>query len=259
MPTLLLSPAGIDDTTTLWRAAQQLDWAVERLQGWRIPEWLSGDDFIIYGEGLFVEMVADHFNLALIQAPLDWLVHLPSEFLKRKVVFITLADAKELDTPYFIKPAQGKSFNAQVYQSGTELNLEEHIPDDTSVLVAEPVTWDIEFRCFILAGKIMTLSPYFRNGELVVDDNGSWLASEQEWMDARSFCEEIIATVALPPATVLDVGIIQERGWAVLEANPAWASGIYGCDPAQVLATIQRACVPDDEIMDIDKRWILAE
>jgi hypothetical protein len=36
----------------------------------------------------------------------------------------------------------------------------------------------------------------------------------------------------------LDVGIIAGRGWATIEANPAFGAGIYGCDAAKVLETI---------------------
>jgi hypothetical protein len=28
--------------------------------------------------------------------------------------------------------------------------------------------------------------------------------------------------------------------WAVIEANPAWASGIYDCDPVQVLHVLEQ-------------------
>lgn len=202
MPTLLLSPAGIDDTTALWQAARQLNWSVERLPGWRIPEWLSGDDFVVYGEGWFVEMVAIHFNLALLQAPLDWLAHLPEYLLKRYIQYMTFSEAQQLSSPYFIKPAQGKSFNAQVYQCGAELIVEEQIPEETPVLIAEPVEWEIEFRCFILDGEIVTISPYFRNGELVVDENGQWQATETEWVEAKLFTQQVISDVQLPPATV---------------------------------------------------------
>jgi hypothetical protein len=43
---------------------------------------------------------------------------------------------------------------------------------------------------------------------------------------------------------VLDVGIITNRGWAVIEQNAAWGSGIYGCDPVQVLEVIRHAANP---------------
>lgn len=42
-------------------------------------------------------------------------------------------------------------------------------------------------------------------------------------------------------AIVVDVGEIFGRGWAVIEANAAWGSGIYGCDPGRVLDVIRHA------------------
>lgn len=45
---------------------------------------------------------------------------------------------------------------------------------------------------------------------------------------------------------VVDVGIIQDRGWAVVEQNAACCSGIYGCDPEEVLEVVryssERSC-----------------
>ncbi|HNB74240.1 MAG TPA: hypothetical protein PLS70_24185 [Acidobacteriota bacterium] len=40
---------------------------------------------------------------------------------------------------------------------------------------------------------------------------------------------------------VIDVGVISGKGWAVVEANAAFGSGIYGCDPAQVLPVLAEA------------------
>lgn len=41
---------------------------------------------------------------------------------------------------------------------------------------------------------------------------------------------------------VVDVGSIEGRGWAVVEANPAWGSGVCSCDVAGVLRTLEAAC-----------------
>ena len=42
--------------------------------------------------------------------------------------------------------------------------------------------------------------------------------------------------------SVVDIGLIKDNGWAVIESNQAWASGIYGCDPYGVLTVIQNTC-----------------
>jgi len=63
--------------------------------------------------------------------------------------------------------------------------------------------------------------------------------------------------VLFPPAGVLDVGEIEGGGWAVVEANPAWASGLYDCKPARILHVLRRACIPLAAVSATDDRWIL--
>ncbi|MEP0802688.1 hypothetical protein NDI37_21395 [Funiculus sociatus GB2-A5] len=41
----------------------------------------------------------------------------------------------------------------------------------------------------------------------------------------------------------MDVGVIQGRGWAVVEQNAAWGAGLYGCDPIEVLEVLRYAVV----------------
>lgn len=52
--------------------------------------------------------------------------------------------------------------------------------------------------------------------------------------------------VRLSALAPLDVCTTADRGWIVLECNPCWGSGIYGCDPHRVLPVIARACVPNE-------------
>ena len=42
------------------------------------------------------------------------------------------------------------------------------------------------------------------------------------------------------------------RGWAVIESNPAWGSGLYGCDLNQVLGVLQRACLKSNGVTEAD-------
>ncbi len=58
------------------------------------------------------------------------------------------------------------------------------------------------------------------------------------------FVEKMLADprVVLPRAVVLDVGVIDGRGWAAVELNAAWGSGLYGCDAAEALQVLREAC-----------------
>src|SRR5262249_17807356 len=104
---------------------------------------------------------------------------------------------------------------------------------------------------------VVTLSPYLRYGELVQSPEGHW---EDERTDAaRGFAQGVLSdgSVTLPPAVVMDVGVIEGRGWAVIEANAAWGSGIYGCDPAAVLGVVRRACLQRGRVPATDGRWVV--
>lgn len=49
--------------------------------------------------------------------------------------------------------------------------------------------------------------------------------------------------IEIPAALVLDAGVIRDVGPAIVEANAASGSGIYGCDPRDVLDVLRAAAV----------------
>jgi hypothetical protein len=169
----------------------------------------------------------------------------PSVFCDDGCARRRLKEARATTTAAFIKPANDKCFAAQVYGSGQELPGCDTLDDSTPVLIAEPVRWTVEYRCFVLDRELRTSSPYLRDGGLARNADGEWEAPAAEERDASEFAGLVLSDseVHLPPAVVLDVGIIRDRGWAVVEANAAWGSGIYGCDPDEVLKVVQRSCI----------------
>jgi hypothetical protein len=68
-----------------------------------------------------------------------------------------------LTEPAFIKPPNDKSFPARI-DTGSDLPGE--YEDDSPVLVAAAVSWEKEFRCFVLDRQPRTVSVYLRGGEL---------------------------------------------------------------------------------------------
>jgi hypothetical protein len=259
MPILILPPRYTEDSIALWEAATRRNWDTERLQGWRIPEWLSERDVVFYGEPLLASAVTQSLNVALLEPPFDWLAHLPERHRGRKVEYTTLGHARELREPAFVKPADDKCFKAAVYDSGDLLPKSGLLADTIPVLIAEPVIWELEVRCFVLDQHVKTSSPYFRHGQLAQKTDGRWPYLEQEYDQAMAFAGKVLADpeVRIPPAVVMDVGVIAGHGWAVLELNSAWGSGLYGCDPNIVLDVITRACVKKASMAVEDKAWIV--
>jgi len=244
MPTLLLTARQTDDTQKLWRACISENWKVERVHNWRVPS-VEPSEAAIYGEPLFAQHVAQTLGLNLMEPSVDWLSRLNPKWRGRDVRLMTLSAARLVTERVFIKPAVEKSFEARVYSSGAELPAPGSLPEELPVLVQEVVEWPLEFRCFVLDRRVVTASPYWREGELARGEDESWKAADGEMQEAIQFCETVLSdpTVSAPEAIVVDVGKIQERDWAVIEANAAWGSGVYGCDAARVLSVLRRACV----------------
>ena len=258
MPTLLLSPRYTTDSRQLRRAAESAGWQVFRQADWRPPRHEFTGDVAIYGEPLFVDVMAAALDLAVIDSPPDWLARIPTRFTRRAITAMTLGEAYQLTEPRFVKPAREKSFPAGVYTMAAQPpEACQALPDDLQVLVSDPVRWEIEFRGFVLHRQLLALSPYLRDGKLVEDAGGNWVASDQEWQAARDFYAQILADpeLDLAPAIVLDVGLIAEHGWAIIETNGAWGAGLYGCDPTAVLRVVQHATRSAATLSSAERCW----
>lgn len=238
MPTLIMSSRHTADDQALWRVAVGLGWPVVRARGIRVPP-TDDSELAIYVEALYGPEIAAQLGCELLDPPVDWLCRVPTQFLQRDVQLVTLEVARQMVGPAFFKPPNDKSFPAQVYQSGAHLPTE--FAGELPVLVAKPVEFQAEFRCFCLNGKVRTLSPYLRSG--VLAKHTDFAATEMELASAKVFAEQVLAATTdfTPTAIVLDVGEIPAKGWAVVEANGAWGAGLYGCDPAEALQVIRYA------------------
>lgn len=240
MTTLVMSSRHTADDQALWRAAIRRGWSTERVRGITVPA-IADDEIVIYVEALLAPTIAEALGRLLLDPPEDWLVRIPSELRNRDVELTTLGAARKLTAPTFVKPPNDKTFAARVFHSGNDLPAA--FDDATAVLVAEPVHFMCEYRCFCLDGRVVTTSPYLLRGEHAAHDD--YAAPPDELAEASAFASQAAAaTRAITPrAIVIDVGVIEGRGWSVVEANGAWGTGIYGCDPNGVLDVIRHATV----------------
>jgi ATP-grasp domain, R2K clade family 2 len=241
MPTLILTSRYSEDAQSLWRAATVLGWNVERLLNWRLSDELKlVTEPVLYVEALMSESIAEQLGLQLLEGASDWLPNVPNEYRKRWIYLSTLGEVRHSRITAFVKPPNDKSFSASVYNF---TNLPIDYPDETLVLVAEIVQWEKEFRCFVLNRTLQTFSIYLRDGEL--QSKHDFFHTEEEEDEVLDFITKILSDdrIKIPQATVIDIGIIHERGWAIVEQNAAWGSGLYGCDPIRVLEVLRYASV----------------
>lgn len=240
MPTLILSPRYTEDSQILWRSALSLGWKVERAHGWSVPA-ICAKDVVVYGEAMFVEHLVEQLGLILVRPDDNWLPSLPARWRGREVLPMDFSELRNLELPFFAKSPFAKLFPAGIFQSGSALLAQHQLTDDTKLLVQEIVEWECEYRCFVRNGEIEAISIYAQGGKLAQLDDGSWFFDEEEQAHAYAFCSRFIAdpAVTIPVSVVVDVGKVKDRGWAVVECNATWASGVYGCDPIGVLKVIE--------------------
>jgi hypothetical protein len=238
MPVLILSSRYTEDSISLGRAAILKGWEVERLVGWRLPE-RTFEDPKLYLESLFAFSVADQLGITLSEPAEDWLFRLPEKFSGRHVEIVTTEDAREMLKelgPLFVKPPNDKSFPAKVYKE-----LPEYIDPKAKVLVQSIINWNREFRCFVLDKEVRTMSAYWRDGH---SSKADWFCTPFERDRVLDFAKIVLAEVEVPKAIVMDIGLMADfnQNPSVIELNPAWGSGIAGCDPDKVLDVIRESC-----------------
>ncbi|WP_425396171.1 ATP-grasp domain-containing protein [Aeoliella sp.] len=251
MPSLICSSRYTIDSQILRRKAQELGWETLRLDGKEIPEWFEPPDeeIAIFYTAPHVFDIARQLGRTMLGCPADWTIRLPPELLRRELHQTSLHNALQIEGPRFVKHSVSKAFPAAVYDRQALATATESLPADSLVHVGEPVEWICEFRCFIKNRSVRAISPYRYQGTVVRDYDSFPTVPQAELREIQDFAHAVVQRedVPTPPAFVLDVGVIRDRGWAVVECNECWASGIYACDPVCVLDTLLGGNVPSND------------
>ncbi|MFF0739383.1 ATP-grasp domain-containing protein [Streptomyces sp. NPDC004111] len=233
--TLVLPPRLTASAQTMRATAQARGLVTVQLPTFDIPAELRAGH--LHAGPDFADRVAPPLGIGLLQAPEDWLARLPHTWTGRHIAAMPIREAYELRRPAFIKSPNDKQIRAMVYSDGSRLPGPDEVDAETTVvLVSDVVEFSAEYRLYLLDGTVHTGSRYAEHGRLSLGP----LSAE-----ATSFGTDLLAECgqALPSAIVVDVGKIDGR-WAVIEANAAWASGMYTSDPQRALDVLLRAAAP---------------
>ncbi|MEU6210914.1 ATP-grasp domain-containing protein [Streptomyces sp. NPDC047023] len=210
-----------------------------------------------YGGPLAGARLATRLGFALLEPTDDWLADLPQEFTGRQVRTGTVADARAIDRPTFVKPPRDKSFPADVYTDGAR--LPSSLAPATPVLLADVVTFAAEYRLFLLDGRIAAISRYAVFGRLDPRPLGTDREDRATTAQITEFTDRLVSVAGhtLPSAVVVDIGQLLDpcrpgHRWAVVEANMAWFAHAYAADPARVLDVVLRAAGPRDHVRPQD-------
>ncbi|MEJ5104769.1 ATP-grasp domain-containing protein [Chryseobacterium sp. MYb328] len=237
---IALSPMYTEDSNNLKKASLNSPYELSRFNAkWNVPEEFRTDVIAVYGEDIYSEIVAEQCNLILTKPKDNWLSEISEEFTHRKITYGQLGDFLQ-ERDIFIKCSDFKSFKAGVYHNLTDIKGFDTVDLNSNVFTSEIVEWELEVRCFVFNNEIKTYSSYWRNNSF--DTNP---LSETEEHDMFEFFNRFIQKYSstLPNAIVLDFGIIKGKGWALIEANPAWCSGLYACDAEKALEVVVNSCI----------------
>ncbi|WP_312018596.1 ATP-grasp domain-containing protein [Streptomyces sp. I05A-00742] len=244
--TLVLPPRLTASAEAVRDAARRRGMRTEQLPGFTVPAGLRAQH-LHAGPG-FADAVAPVLGIAPLEAPVDWLARLPRAFTRREVLAMPLGEAHALRRPAFVKSPNDKGIRAMVYADGSRLPGPDAVDPATPVLVSDVVEFTVEHRLFVLDGAVRGGSRYGERGRLALGP----LAPE-----AARFGAELLAAHGdtLPSAVVVDVGTV-EGHWAVIEANAAWASGLYTTEPDTALDVVLRAAGPDAAVAARDRPFV---
>jgi len=237
---IALSPIYTEDSNNLKKASINSSYELNRFNAkWDVPEEFHSDVIAVYGEDIYAEIVAEQCNLTLTKLADNWFSKISEEFTKRKISYGQLKEFVNEEN-IFIKCSDFKSFKAGVFDKVRNIKGFDSLDLESTVFTSEVVEWELEVRCFVLNNEIKTHSSYWRNNAFNTNP-----LSETEQKELFEFFKDFIQKYSstLPNAIVLDFGIIKGKGWALIEANPAWRSGLYDCDAAKALEVIVESCI----------------
>lgn len=183
----------------------------------------------------------------------SWLSTVDPKLTGRQIVTGKLPEIPE-GRLLFAKPAEAK-IDAMVAGKYTAEAIDlicakENVPADTLFQWTEDIlSINHEHRFYVCDGKVRTGSPYLIDGIVYHDEMTS-----PRYAEALKAAEFTVRELGdnQPAAYTLDMGLNEVSGqWIIIEANPAWSSGIYGCDPAVVIDVLDVACNTADDLW----RW----
>lgn len=225
---LLLLPDKADiERDAVAHAWQAHGGRVRRLGKFWQPSALDSARVCLYGNDTFCLVIAQKLGLQLVSPDDAILMQCPPQLLQREVHLRELGTLGTRDFPLFVKSLVPKLFRSAVYDTLATLERQcQGLEASTAVLTSEVVHFVAEARSFIHQRQVLDCAIYEDQADL---------------QDARSCVEALVRSLPLPETCVLDVGLIEGKGWAFLEANASWGAGLNGCDPTKVLPAIKAA------------------
>lgn len=230
---LLHSRYSVDDCD-IWRAAIKRGWRTERIGMSHIELGykLAGHPNMVryYGNMLHIEEIGKYLPCKMLPLDIANLANL-EPWTKRKIELFRCKDiAMPLREAGFYKATGIKWLESRVYKAGESFECK---PDDT---IYKQDILDIvsEVRTFVINGEIQTASWYKVEREFDPKPVQTFGPLDE----LQALTDSLWSEAKWPNGVVFDFGCLKSGEWIFIEANEAYASGLYYCDPDKCLDTI---------------------
>lgn len=175
----------------------------------------------------------------------QWLSQLPFELLGRVIQTMPISSLESLTGTFWMKLAEAKSDQFIAGIHNVEKIKELNLPKGTQLQICDRVLdLDNEHRFYVVGGEIATGSTYLLNGKTWNDH-----PVVGDYSGAVKFAEYCVKELGnhQPHSYTLDVAYDKgNERWILLEGNPAWSSGFYGCDLTAVTEAIHESMKPSE-------------
>jgi hypothetical protein len=205
----------------------------------------TAPDTLWWASGQWVARAAKAgVRLPLTACGPEWLAGLPESYTGRRIEVVRVEGLESVATvgvsPVHVKLPEVKTdrFEAQVLAREDLLAAvrDAELPASTLLQVSETVEFASEARFFVADGRVTTGALY-RNGSEWWGEAGMY--RDRELLnDLKAFADEVVSVVPGAPGYSLDVGVTEGGECLVVEANAAWSSGVYDCDPDGVMEAL---------------------
>lgn len=141
-------------------------------------------------------------------------------FYRRKIQKMILSQCSTSDPPYFVKPSKNnKQFNAIVVNDKLDLQyVRESLEGDDPIYVCDVVNFVNEFRMFVLNHKLYGI---VESSHYILDSD-----KIKSHSPPSQFINEILEA-NIYRCVVIDIGMLDDGTWAVVEVNPPFSLSSY--------------------------------
>lgn len=140
-----------------------------------------------------------------------------------------------IDDEFIMRPLKSnKQINGGIYTEGEFYAMKKNAinshnePFLTTEFMLTPIKKiNKEYRFFIIDSKIVTYSSYMDHGKVIID-----LVVPKSVVNYAQF---ILDNYKVPNHTVMDIAIMEDGSYKIVEFNTIIASGLYRCDAKKII------------------------